>query len=253
MPFRLATLAVLALSLAMPSRARAQERAFGPGEAVAYSCSYLGVRVGTIQVVVGSPTPVMGRSVWPIMGVGRTESFFLVYPVHDRYVAWWDPKERIPVGTDMQANENHRTRRERVRFHRGKNQATTTREKEGKKESVDYEVHPGALDVLSALYAIRTRPLNVGDHEELPVFTGKKSFTMKVDVDRKEPVETKVGRFEAKVLKVQVGFSGKLASKREMMVHVTDDPRHLFLRLDAEFLLGSLVAELVEYEKGVSP
>jgi hypothetical protein len=244
-------LALLSAAIALPATATSRS-AFGPAETLKYDIRYLGLSVGKLSVMVGGSTRMNSRDVWPVMAVARTEPLFAVYPVHDKFVTWWDPAAGTTLGSEFHVNENGRRKRERVRYSRELNKAQTTRDKPDGREEVVYDVPAETQDVLAAIFAMRGHKLEVGDRLELPVFTGRKSFTIKVEVMAKETVEVAAGRVAAKVLKVDAPFSGGLSSKRAIRMYVTDDERHVPVRIDAEFIIGSLVADLTGYEKGLS-
>ncbi len=239
-----------------PEAARAaseeQPPVFSPGELLVFRVSYLGVPVGKAASVVGAATEVEGRRVWPIVGTARTDAFYSFWPVKDRFVTWWDPAEGTTVGSEFRADHNRWRRRERIRYDRAALTASFLCEKEyAPRFEETVAVEPGTRDLVAALYTLRLRRLAVGDHEEIPVYTGKQLFPMKVDVLRAEEVEVGAGRFDAVVARVEVQFSGQAAAKR-MEIAFSNDARHLPLKLDADFLFGSVAAELHSYEKGIS-
>jgi hypothetical protein len=245
--------ALLAVFLASGVARAEGRRAFGPAESLTFEAAYLGLPVGRIHVVVGADTRIDGQRVWPVMAIAKTDPLFMLYPVKDKYITWWSPDSRLTLGNELLADEKNVHRRERVRFDRGGGRALTRREEDGRNR-LDrvYQVPEGSMDILAALYSVRGHRLEVGDHVELPIFTGRKVFTLKIDVEGKETIETKAGRFQTKALRVAVAFSGSLASKRDLRVYVTDDQRHMPVRIDAEFLLGTLAADLVSFQTGIS-
>ncbi|MGI5864029.1 MAG: DUF3108 domain-containing protein [Myxococcales bacterium] len=252
-PKSLAAASLTALALLAASPALAGERAFGPAETLTFECQFLGLPVGKVHTIIGASTKIEGETVWPVMAVAKTDPVFVLYPIKDKYITWWNPEDRLTLGNELSAEEKNERRRERIRFDREKNKAVTRRDRPGKaREEQSFDVPPGAQDILAALFAIREKKLEIGDHEEMPIFTGRRVFTLKVDVEGKAKVETKAGRFDTKVLRVQVEFSGQLATKRDLRIFVTDDARHIPVRLDAEFLVGTLAANLVSYQKGIT-
>ncbi|HCF60808.1 MAG TPA: hypothetical protein DFS52_22755 [Myxococcales bacterium] len=252
-PNGLAAASLTTLALLAASPALAAERAFGPAETLTFECKYLGLPVGKVHTIVGADTKIEGETVWPVMAVAKTDPVFVLYPIKDKYITWWNPEERLTLGNELSAEEKNERRRERIRFDRQKNKAMTRRDRPGQpRDERDFDIPPGSQDILAALFAIREKKLEVGDHEEMPIFTGRRVFTLKVDVEGKAKVETKAGRFDTKLLRVQVEFSGQLATKRDLRIFVTDDPRHVPVRMDAEFLIGTLAADLVSYQKGIT-
>ncbi len=241
----------LALALVIPSLAEA--KAFGPGEVLNFETEYLGITVGRAQIMVGSPTNVSGEKVLPLVVFAKTDPVFVLFPVKDKFVSWWNPETKISLGLDLTADEGRARRKERHRFDRATGKATVMRDREdAPKEEVVYNSHPQAQDVLAAFYTLREKPLNVGDTEELPVFTGKRTFQMKAHVEKKETIKVPAGTFATKLVKVSVQFSGKLESKRDIFIYVTDDGFNTPVRISADLMLGSIEAHLTSHQKGIT-
>ncbi len=225
---------------------------FAPAERFFFEVSYLGLPVGTIQASVAAETSLDGVSTWPLIATATTNPAFILYPVKDRYISWFDPRTRLSLGNELIANENRVTRRERVRFDRQDNKALIRREggeKPRSEKTLDLPL--SAQDLLATFYATRTHPLEVGDVIESPIFTGNRTFTMRASVVGKERLRTKAGTFDTKRVHVEVAFSGKLQSKREVRIFFTDDARHIPVRIDAEFFIGTLAADLASFETGL--
>lgn len=245
----------LVLVCAVGQKAQAQETlAFGPGEQSTYRINYLGMSAGTAQLTVGAETRQWGLPVWPIVTLAKTDSLFAIYPVRDRFITYWDSAAARTIGHDLFADEGRKKRRQRVKLDHETRSAQVIKQKDGEApmEST-HEIAPGSNDVAAAIFALRTRPLKVGDVIELPVFTGAKSFTMRATVDGVETIKTpKMGKREVYRVKVQTAFSGKLASKSDMVAFITTDSARLPIRIEAEFILGKVVADLTEYKAGRS-
>jgi hypothetical protein len=248
-------LAALASLMPLSGTALAEdlERPFGPAETLDYTCRYLGIPVGRGQIRVGTATPVNGQRVWPIVAFARTDPLFVMYPIKDKFVTWWDPRTGLTVGNDLLADEQGKRRRERLRFERERNKAFVTRDNEtGGREEATAEIAPGSQDILAAIFALRARPLKVGDHEEIPIHTGRSQLTLRAEVERTETIEVPAGTFAVVAIKVQTGFTGHFEDKRALRIFMTDDPRHVPVRIDAEFAIGSLTVDLVGYQKGIT-
>jgi hypothetical protein len=249
----------LALGVALSSIASAgaveqstMQSAFGPGEQMTYRVNYLGVTAGTATITVGAEMRQWGRQVWPVVTVAQTESLAAIYPIRERFITYWDFASHRSIGSDQFAEENRRKRRQRIRL-LGDGKAEVTRQKQGEEEVFKtHEVDPNALDVASAALVLRNYPLTVGKELELPVFTGGRSFTMRAKVESRQTIQTRAGPREALKVRVATEFSGKLASKRDMHVYFSADQSRIPIKLEAELIIGSLVAELVDYKQGRS-
>ncbi|MFL5353779.1 DUF3108 domain-containing protein [Archangium sp.] len=225
--------------------------AFSPGEQARYRVQYLGVTAGSAQVTVGAPMKQWGKDVWPIVSMAKSESVAGVWPVKDKYVSYWDFTTQRVLGSDMLEDQNNKRRRVRVKMGEDGRSALVVKQKEGEtpREST-HELPEGTLDVAGATFALRNVALEVGREYSYPVFTGSKSFQMKAKVEARETLATALGKQDVYRMRVYTEFSGNLASKRDMVAWFTADGRRVPVRIEAELALGSIVAELMDYEQG---
>lgn len=225
--------------------------AFGPGEQSTYTVEYLGVTAGSAQITVGAETTQWGKKVLPIVALARSEGMVDYYPIRDKFVTYWDHKAEQCVGSDLFADENRQKRRQRIRFDHQSAQATIVKQKDGGDEQTStVEVESGAVDIAAAAFALRNKDLAVGRSYELPVFTGRKQFMLKATVESTERISTALGPREVFKIRVQTGFSGKLESKRDLFAYMTADDQKIPIRIEAEFALGTIKAELSDYKSG---
>lgn len=247
----IATLSLVATSYAMNAPAAEKASAFGPGEQSTYAVQYLGVTAGTAQITVGAETTQWGAKVWPIVTLANTDSLMVLYPVRDKFVTYWEHSKHRTVGTDLFADEGRKKRRERTKYDHAKKIAHVMKHKEGEDPTEkSVEITPGSADVAAAAFALRNQELAVGRTFELPVFTGKKSFTLKAHVEGTEKMKTPLGERDVFRIRVQTAFSGKFESKRDLYAYLTTDRTHVPVRIEAEFILGKIVAELTDYKPG---
>jgi hypothetical protein len=226
---------------------------FGPGEQTTYLVRYFGLEAGTVEVTTGSPTEVDGTSVWPIVLLARTESVFRLYPVRDKFVTFWMPEDHRTLGSDFFANEGGRKRRLKVELDHPHGQAQVSRWNEGgAPESETFDVRPGSFDMCAVAYAVREKPMKVGDTIVLPVFTGRHAFDLTLHVETAESITVPAGTFPTLRLGIETKFGGKFQTNQEMVAWITDDDRHVLVRVDGSFALGTLNAELVAFHRGMT-
>ncbi len=113
------------------------------------------------------------------------------------------------------------------------------------KEDRTIAVPEGLLDPLGAFYVLRNRDLKVGRDEFIRIFDSKKVYDVRVEVLRKEMVETSLGRFRTIVIKPNMKSQGIFYRKGEIYIYLTDDERKLPVLLKSKILIGYVVAELV--------
>jgi Protein of unknown function (DUF3108) len=237
---------VLALLLAAAPGAT-PEGSLGPGEQIIYRVRWLGLPAGNADVTVGAESPDRPGSL-PVVTNGRSD--LAVYPMRNKIVSWWDPASGRSRGLEMYSDENRKRRRLKIEFDRSAGKAQVFRQNEGEspKES-QVEVPPGASDVASAVFFLRTARLADGDTISLPIFTGGKLFRGLAEVEGRGPLETPRGERQAIRVRLRTEFSGNL-SAREVRMWFSDDAAHVPMRMEADFALGPVVVEWTDYKPG---
>ncbi len=225
--------------------------AFGPGEQATYRVHYLGMTAGTATVTVGSEINQWGKGVLPIVSVATSDPKLAFYPIRDRFVTYWDPATARSIGSDLFADENGKRRRQRIRLDHQSGSATVVKQKDGQEpQESTHEIQPGTADVAAATFLMRSQKLFEGAEFNVPIFTGAKSFVMRAKVEGRMMLKTPMGEREVFKIRTQTDFSGKLKSKNPMFAYLTTDDAHVPVRIEAEFLLGNIVAELTGYQRG---
>lgn len=227
--------------------------AFGPGEHTVYQVRYLGISAGLADLSVGSTMLRDGHEVWPIVCVGKTTSFASIYRVNDRFISYWDASAQQNVGSDFFVEENRKKRRERYQYDREASKVRSVKQREGK-ESVerDHDVRADAVDLAAAGFWLRNVPLEIGAQHERAVFTGSKQFVMHAEVEARESLTTPIGTFDVFRVAVNAEFNGGVATNKKIRVYYTADAKQLPVRAEAEFAVGSVVAEVIQYEPGAA-
>jgi hypothetical protein len=233
---------------------------FAPGEHLVYSVTALGIFGGTGELDVGRAAVVGGIPAWPIVARSRTEGVMdKLYPVHDRFVSWFDFAHGESVQTDLLTNEGSQHQSLIWQFIRITKPGTSERETTVKIQKTDAKgtiswtlpVEPDAIDAIAATYWLRSRPLHLGDVESHPVFSGNAQWIMKAEVVGQMAIQTPAGTFPAVLVHMATYFGGKLTAHRSVDFYFSDDRRHLPLRSEAALRLGTLRADLVHFEPGL--
>lgn len=228
--------------------------AFTPGEELTYKVTALGMTAGKARIQVGTWTEREGVKAWPVVVNARTDSIFdSIFSVRDRFVSWWEPTSGRVLGADLYAEERGKRHRSRSRLDHDQGKAEVFRLKEwnGERTTRSYDIPAGAYDIAGAIFALRQRDFVPGQVEEIDVFTGSKVFKLRCVVEGKEKVRVGAGTYDAWVTRIQLGFDGNFASKRDVRAWFSADERKIPLRMEAELVLGSLVADLTDQKSGV--
>jgi hypothetical protein len=229
----------------------ASANVFGPGERVKFEVSVLGIPAGTANISVGSPQERFGRTVWPLVCVGRTSHLAAIYPIDDRFISYWDPEEQNAAGSEFYVDENRRRRRERYWYSLDTKEAVVERQLQGEpKTERRMPMDERAMDLAAAAFRLRNFPLEFGDRYRIFVFTGVKTFEMTAQVEGKETIQSGLGPMEAIRVTMNGDFNGRLETRGLMTLFFSADLHHVPVRAEADFLFGSLRIDAVEFQAG---
>jgi len=109
-------------------------------------------------------------------------------------------------------------------------------------------IPPFAQDVLSALYYVRTLPIEVGQTLFIDNHDDGKLYPLEIKVHRREKVRTRAGTFTALVAEPKLRTGGFFKHKGRIFVWVTDDERKIPVKLESKIPVGAVVAELERME-----
>lgn len=105
-------------------------------------------------------------------------------------------------------------------------------------------------DALSSLYFARTQDLKVGESIFIDNFTDGKSYPLEVRVVKKETVTVKAGKFDCILVEPLLMTSGIFKHEGRLKVWLTDDKLKMPVLMKSKVLVGSISAELTEYQLG---
>jgi hypothetical protein len=219
---------------------------FAPGEEALFEVRYLNVLAGEARIAVGRPE----GSIWPVFFQARTRGIAGLVDVREHLVSYWDVKSRLPRGSELRAFEAGDLHVDRSRFDRPRGKATLVRERKGRRSERTFDVPDGAHELTSAFLWLRLQPLDPGDRHELPILSGRRQFSLVAVVRGREEVETPAGRFPCVRVDVQVPVAGRMSTRGAVALWLTDDPRHVLVRVEAPFSVGEVVGVLTRYSPG---
>jgi hypothetical protein len=224
----------------------ASAQAFAPGEETVLQVRYLNLPSGEGRITVGEAA----GEVWPVIFQAKTQGLAGFLDIREHLVSYWDAIALHSRGYDLRAYELGDFHSDSARFDRVNGTATYEKQRKGKRTVKKLEIPADVHDLTGALMWLRLQRLEPGHHHELPIVTGSRQFTLVADVLARETIDTPAGRFAALKVQVRMGLDGKFSTKRDTSVWLSDDPRHVLVRLSADFAVGSVVATLKSYRPG---
>ncbi len=215
---------------------------------VYYNMGFIWINAGN-AIFTTTATELNGRKAYYISGDGRTaKSYEWFYKVRDLYESYVDQETLLPLRFIRNVNEGSMKYKHDATFHRNTQQVVNN----GK----TYPITPCTQDVLSAVYFARNidySKYKPGDRIPFEMFLDDKVYPLYIKYLGKEKIETKKGTFNA-IKIVPLLIEGTMFKGGEgMAVWVSDDKNHLPLRVNSPIIVGSIKADLMEYENLRNP
>jgi hypothetical protein len=226
--------------------------AFKGGEKVTYKIFYTlaGMYVEAGEVVFSCALEKLNNiPVYHFVATGRTLPFYdHFYKVRDRYESFTDTESLRPYQFTRDVKEGGTAKYENIRFNQSSHSAIT--------DKGVYKVSSCIQDVLSAMYYLRNidfTNIKIGDKIPFTMFLDNQVYPSYIRYLGKEIVKTKYGRFHTIKFKPLL-IKGTLFSEGEKMtVWVSDDSDHLPLRVESAIVVGSVKADMMEFQNLRSP
>ena len=226
----------------------ASNRAWSLGERLGFKIKFGPLAVGTAELVVEDLVRVSGRPTYRIRSTARSADWFF-YRVRDTVVSYSDTGGLFSWKYEKHLREGQYRNDEVSVFRHQADTPVVRRVLNGERQE-PMEVPRFAADSLGALYRVRTLRLEPGRSVTIPVSDGRKNYDLEVVVEARERVETPAGVFDCVRVEPRLESDGIFVRKGRMRVWMTDDARHLPVRLKAEIPVGSIEALLESHTPG---
>ena len=110
------------------------------------------------------------------------------------------------------------------------------------------DIPSGTQDVLSAFFRVRVMKLRVGMEFDLPTHGDKSMYPLRVKVLRSEIVDSKpFGKVKCVVVQPFLTDDGLFKHEGDLLLWLTDDLRHVPVKMRANVPVGAIVAKLKAY------
>ena len=215
---------------------------FGAGEKLVFSVQYGLITAGEATLEIRNVATMGGRACYRIVSDARTNEFFSkFYQVRDRYESCMDTSELYSVHYEKHVREGKFKRDEAVDFDQAGHRAVY-------KDKV-VPVPPRVQDVLSALYYVRTLPLEPGQRVAIANHTDGKNYPLIVKVHRRERIKVDAGEFDCLVVEPILRGPGVFTQKGRLTVWLTDDEVRMPVMMKSKVVIGHVAAVLTSYQK----
>ncbi len=150
---------------------------------------------------------------------------------------------------DADLHERKYAAKKRTDFLWQKNQVTHTQNQ----ITEHFDVAAGHLSVIDAFLAVRGQKLTPGQTINIPIFDSRKRYELVVEVlPKKETLKAPWGeKISCVLVKPKLKTAGIFTNKGEMLLWMSDDARHIPLKMMAKIKFGRVFAHLTSYSKDV--
>lgn len=217
---------------------------FSVGEELVFELRWMGLLAGHASMMVSSQLTRDGHDVYHIKSIVQSSPFFSVfYHVRDVGETYLDVYGLYPRSFSLDQREGGRAVQRTVIFDPQRQVAIYTKNQRAPQELA---VPPKVQDSLSSFYALRTLPLQVGQTAHMHTFANGRTYTVEIQVLRRERVEAYWGSVDTLVVRPLLRFQEILRQTGEVLIWLTDDARRLPVRMRTAIKVGAIEAALIE-------
>jgi hypothetical protein len=233
----------MADSLAAPHERFIENLAFGAGEKLSFDINYGFINAGTATLEVAQLIEYQDRPCYQIISRAHSNKVFSTFfKVDDRIESIIDARGIYSWRFEKNLREGGYSADRIYSFDQPKGLAYY--------EGDTIEVPPVVQDALSVLYYIRTQELQVGSSIFLDNFTDGDQFPLEVKVVKRESISVEAGDFDCIVVEPLTQSVGVFKNEGKLTVWLTDDRLKMPVLMKSKVLVGSITAELTDYELG---
>jgi hypothetical protein len=213
-------------------------------ERLVYDLTYTGIKAGTaVQETTRDRNGAMH-----ITSTARSADWVTVfYPVEDRIDSFLAPKSDgigLPEKFTMKIREGSRRKDRVIAFDRGAAHANWT--DNINKVTREIKVSAAVADTLSGIYMVREMKLEPGKPVRFDMIDDDSFYNVEVEVLRREKLDTIFGEIDTIVVHPRLKSEGLFLRKGEIHIWLTDDERHIPVKMKSKVKIGSINATLVE-------
>jgi hypothetical protein len=217
--------------------------AFGLGEKLYFDIGYGFINAGYATLEVANLIEYENRPCYQIVSTAQSNSFFSsFYRVEDRVESIVDAMGIFTWHFEKHVSEGN-YRADRVYFFDQQNNKVIYGD-----DTID--IAPYVQDALSVLYYVRTQELEVGKSYFIENFTDGKKYPLEVRIHRRETIKVKAGKFDCIVVEPLFLTSSVFKHEGKLTVWLTDDRLKMPVLMKSRVIVGSISAELTDYELG---
>ncbi len=224
---------------------------FKVGEKIEYAVNYFALEAGRFIFEVRPVKQIQNRPVFHFYVSAKTSSIFAwVYTLKDFAESFWDMKTQRPFLMKIYGEESRYIREVQTAFDWTKKQARYQAKIVEVGKGLDEEdktwdlKHMDAQDVVSALYFLRTKKLEVGKTFDFRVAEMGKDILVRAVVVEEAVLSTKLGKFNTFIVKPTFSVNGAWKQKGDIKLWLTNDEYKTPIQFEAKIKVGTIRGRL---------
>lgn len=176
-------------------------------------------------------------------------AFNVIFPVHDRFEAHFDPRTFCSLSIFKHSEEGTHKRETSIQFDYSRRKTVLDERnlKTGETKKVENDLTGCVSDVITGFYYVQSLPLQLGATYEFPVTDGK-TTVVRATVEKREQVKVPAGTFSTVMVSAEA-TSGPLVSKGKVWAWYSDDLNHTPVQMRSKLGWGTLLFRLQRIEK----
>ncbi len=220
-------------------------------ESLKYGLYYSFIKAGTAYIKTRGITNYNGKQAYLIQTTAFSASAIdSVFKVRDVNYSWLDVNTLHSLGYSQSVREGNYKRDEWVTFDHENGRFYGEIQKKKEPRVIAGELDQQVLDMLTSLYYVRSQPLEVGKDVTFDIINREERYPLVVKVLGKETVKTKAGKFNCWLVEPQFRGEGIFVAKgKSLKVWLTDDKYRMPVKMSVEVFIGSVYAELLDYQR----
>jgi hypothetical protein len=228
---------------------------FRSGETLVYRASWMGVPAADARVLIVHNK--LNPQWWTgIMTLNTSDVVDVAYRMRDVFRENFDFTSLRPNDISILQHEKQRLDQWRVNFDHDQRLVTAVKTSRHGKITTRRFGGGDPLGPFSGAMMALSQPLRLGESLTFDVFSGGNRYVFAFRVLARERITTALGTFDT--LKIQPWVlwlsEGSFRSQtRETTIWVTDDARHLPVRIEASVFFGDVYADLIEIDGAPPP
>lgn len=226
------------------------QSAYGEGEWLSFKIKYGWFNTSKASLEVNK-AKLDGNEVFHIVGKGKSVGLLDVFfKVRDRYETYITPVDGLPIKFIRDINEGGYKKHKKLFFYHNDAKVKVFDFKHDTSQSFDLK--PNTQDMLSAFYKLRNtidlKTLEVGQGFNLNMFFDEENYNFKTKFLGYEVIETKFGKIASLKFRPYVKADRVFKESESLTFWVTADKNKIPIKIQADLVVGSLVAELHEFK-----